>query len=258
MPYSVIANIIRNEKVAEDIYELVLRCPEADLTQFVPGQFANIEIPAHAELILKRPISIHAADAAARTVTLIYQVRGKGTLALAAAPTGTRLQAILPLGHGFDIQKEHQNIFLVGGGMGVAPLEAVIKHWPDQHYTAFLGYRCESACYCAEGFSGCDARVASDDGSVGKHGVITALVEAALEEIKPDIVLACGPAPMLRALKGLLSPRGIHAQFSMEERMGCGFGACAVCACAVQTADGLDYKKACVDGPVFDMDEVML
>lgn len=257
MPYSVKADIIRNEQVAEDIYEMVLRCPGADLSQFVPGQFANIEIPAHAELILKRPLSIHATDAKAHTLTLVYQVRGKGTHSLTEAPEGTSLRVILPLGHGFDLRPEHKQVFLVGGGMGVAPLAAVIKHWPDKRYTAFLGYRCESACYCADIFSGCDTRISSDDGSVGKQGVITALVEAALGDITPDVVLACGPAPMLRALKGLLSQRGIRAQFSMEERMGCGFGACAVCACAVQTANGIDYKKACIDGPVFDMDEVI-
>ncbi len=258
MPYHVTAQITRNKRIAEDIYEMILRCPEADLTQFVPGQFANVEIPAHAELILKRPLSIHAADAAAHTITLIYQVRGKGTRALAEATEGTKLNAILPLGRGFDLEPEHKNIFIVGGGMGVTPLAAVIRHWPHKRYTAFMGYRCESACYCTEAFAGCDMRVSTDDGSAGEQGIITALVEAALGDTTPDIVLACGPAPMLRSLKGLLLPRGIRAQFSMEERMGCGFGACAVCACAMQTADGLDYKKACVDGPVFDMDEVML
>ena len=258
MPYNITATIMENRRIAEGIYEMALRCPGADLSAFVPGQFAQVEIPSHAELILKRPISIHAVDTDAQTVTLIYQVRGKGTCALAEAAAGTRLQAILPLGHGFELKPEDKTIFLVGGGMGVAPLPTVVKQWPDRHYVALLGYRCEGAAYCGLDFAGCDVRVASEDGSIGNIGFVTALVENALEELKPDIVLACGPAPMLCALKGLLSPRGIRAQFSMEERMGCGFGACAVCACAVQTADGQDYKKACVDGPVFDMDEVVI
>ena len=258
MPYTITAEIVRNNRIAEGIYELTLHCPGADLSAFVPGQFAQVEVPGHAELILKRPISIHAADAAAQTVTLIYQVRGKGTAALAEAIEGTRLQAILPLGHGFNLKPEHKTVFLVGGGMGIAPLPAVAKRWPDRRYVALLGYRCENAAYCTSAFEGCNVRVASEDGSIGERGLVTALVETALEEIMPDVVLACGPAPMLRALKNMLAPRGIRAQFSMEERMGCGFGACAVCACAVQTADGLDYKKACVDGPVFDMDEVVI
>lgn len=258
MPYNAAATIMRNNQIAEGIFEMALHCPEADLFTFVPGQFAQVEIPAHAELILKRPISIHAVDAAAQTVTLVYQVRGKGTHALAATPEGTRLQVILPLGHGFELKPEHRSVFLVGGGMGIAPLPTVIRRWPDRRYIALLGYRCESAAYCVSDFDGCDTCVASEDGSIGEQGLVTALVETALKEIKPHIVLACGPAPMLRALKGLLAPRGIRAQFSMEERMGCGFGACAVCACAVQTDDGLDYKKACVDGPVFDMDEVVI
>lgn len=258
MPYNGIANIIRNQRIAEGIYELILHCPGADLSKFVPGQFAQIEVPGHAELILKRPISIHAVDAEAHTVTLIYQERGKGTRALAETKAGTSLQAILPLGHGFELKPEHKTVFFVGGGMGIAPMTTITKHWPDRRYVALLGYRCESATYCISDFDACDVRVASEDGSIGEQGYVTTLVETALAEITPDIVLACGPAPMLRALKQLLSPRGISAQFSMEERMGCGFGACAVCVCVVQTADGMDYKKACVDGPVFDMDEVVL
>jgi len=258
MPYNGNVTIAWNNRIAEGIYEMALHCPEADLTGFVPGQFAQIGIPSHAELILKRPISIHAADAETHIVTLIYQVRGKGTHALAEMPAGSQLQAILPLGHGFDLRLEHKTVFLVGGGMGVAPLAAVTKRWPDRQYVALLGYRCEDAAYCTDSFCSCSKKVASDDGSIGEQGLVTTLVETALKEITPDVVLACGPAPMLRALKGILSPQGIRAQFSMEERMGCGFGACAVCACAVQTADGMDYKKACVDGPVFDMDEVVL
>ena len=101
MPYNGNAVILRNNRIAEDIFELTLHCPGADLAAFVPGQFAQVEVPAHAELILKRPLSIHAADAAAQTVTFLYQTRGKGTRALAEAPEGTRLQAILPLGRGF-------------------------------------------------------------------------------------------------------------------------------------------------------------
>jgi dihydroorotate dehydrogenase electron transfer subunit len=258
MPDNGAATVLRNSQIAEDIYEMTLYCPDADLASFVPGQFAQVEIPGHVELILKRPISIHAADAAAHIVTLIYQMRGKGTRALAEAPEETNLKAILPLGHGFELKPEHKIVFLVGGGMGVAPLSSVMKRWPDRRYVALLGYRCEDATYCADDFCGCGLYIASDDGSVGEKGLVTALVETALAEATPDIVLACGPAPMLKALKDILSPRGIRAQFSMEERMGCGFGACAVCACAVQTTDGVDYRKACVDGPVFDMDEVVL
>ena len=258
MPYNGTASIIRNKRIAEGIYEMILHCPDADLSAFVPGQFAQVEVPEHAELILKRPISIHAVDAAAHTVTLIYQVRGKGTFALAEAKTGTSLRVILPLGHGFELKPDDKTVFFVGGGMGIAPMTTVAKHWPDRRYVALLGYRCESAAYCVSDFDGCDVRVASEDGSIGAQGLVTALVETALAEVTPDIVLACGPAPMLRALKSVLSPLGIRAQFSMEERMGCGFGACAVCSCAVQTADGLDYKKACIDGPVFDMEEVVL
>jgi dihydroorotate dehydrogenase electron transfer subunit len=135
----------------------------------------------------------------------------------------------------------------------------VIKRWPEKQYEVFLGYRSLPFAYCQDDFSSCDlVNVASDDGSIGEAGVVTTLLEKRLQEGKPDIVLACGPTPMLRALKEVLNKFGLRCQVSMEQRMCCGFGACATCVCGVHTPDGLDYRKVCVEGPVFDMEEVVL
>ncbi len=251
--------IVSNERIADGIYRMVIFCPGADLAHFIPGQFAHIGIPGHAELLMKRPISINDYDEKTQTITLIYQVKGDGTQALVTTPSGTELDAILPIGRGFHLAAADKKVFLVGGGVGVAPLPTVLKWWHDRQYEVFLGYRSLPFAYCQSDFSSCDlVHVASDDGTIGQAGVVTTLLEKRLQTDKPDIVLACGPTPMLRVLKEVLNKFEVRCQVSMEQRMCCGFGACATCVCGINTPDGLDYRKVCVEGPVFDMQEVAL
>lgn len=254
------AVVEENREAAKNIFRMVLRCEGADLEHFVPGQFANLEIPGHGELLLKRPISICKADAKAGTVTLFYQVKGKGTEALTVLKSGDEIGAILPVGKGFSLKGSDKNVFLVGGGVGIAPLLSVVRRWPDRNYEAFLGYRGEKYEYCMGDFKdtcGC-VHAATDDGTLGEKGLITDVLKERLKHGVPDVVLACGPEPMLRALKSILEPMGIPAQVSMEQRMCCGFGACYVCACGINSESGLEYKKVCTEGPVFDLYEVAL
>jgi len=251
--------IISNERTAEGIYRAVLQCPGVDLKHLIPGQFAHIGIPDHKELLLKRPISINDYDEAAETLTLIYQAKGQGTRALVDAAPGATMDVIAPVGRGYHLTAADRKVFLVGGGVGIAPLPTVMRKWPDRSYEAFLGYRGLNFAYCQNDFDACDAvYMASDDGTIGEKGVVTTSLEKRLEEVKPDIVLACGPPPMLRALKKVIDAFGLRCQVSMEQRMCCGFGACATCVCGVHTPDGLDYRKVCVEGPVFDIQEVVL
>lgn len=255
----VTAAIKTNEKIANGIYRMALHCPDADLEHFVPGQFAHVKVPTHPELLLGRPISINVVDIPNRTIVLVYQLKGKGTAALAKASAGTAVEAVVPVGRGFNLKSTDKTVFLVGGGVGIAPLLTVIQKWPDRHYEAFLGYRGKDYAYCENDFGACDSvNIASDDGTIGMHGLVTVPIEQRLKELVPDVVLSCGPPPMLRALKALLEPLHVAAQVSMEQRMCCGFGACATCVCGVHTDDGLDYKKVCVEGPVFDLYEVAL
>ncbi len=255
----VTAKIKSNEKIASGIYRMELYCPDADLEHFIPGQFAHVKVPDHPELLLGRPISLNAVDAKKQTAVIIYQIKGKGTTALSKVNEGTVVESVIPVGRGFNLKVSDKTVFLVGGGVGIAPLLTVIKKWPDRHYEAFLGYRGEEFAYCHNDFGACEAiNIASDDGTIGIKGLVTAPIEQRLKELVPDVVLSCGPPPMLRALKALLEPLGVEAQVSMEQRMGCGFGACATCVCGVRGEDGLDYKKVCVEGPVFDLYEVAL
>lgn len=256
----VITTVQRNSEIAANIYRMELICEGADLAHFVPGQFANLNVPGHGELLLRRPLSICAADAGRHTVTLIYQIKGKGTQAFSALNAGANIEAILPVGRGFNLKGGDRTIFLVGGGVGIAPLLSVTRKWRDKRYEAFLGYRGADYEYCLDEFKDVCSNVfvTSDDGTLGEKGLVTQALERRLKEVIPDCVLACGPVPMLRTLKEILKPLGIPAQVSMEQRMGCGFGACATCACGIDNGGGLEYRKVCVEGPVFDMSEVAL
>ncbi len=254
------AQIIKNERIARGIYSMVIICEGADLANFVPGQFANISVPEHKELLLKRPISICETDVEKNTVTLVYQIKGKGTTALADMGKGTVLDAILPIGSGYHLKNSDKKVFLVGGGVGIAPLLSVTRKWADKTYEAFLGYRGKEFEYCLKDFQSVSEKVyvSSDDGTIGEKGFVTDMLKSRLERETPDVILTCGPPPMLKALKKALEPFDIPAQVSMEQRMCCGFGACSGCVCGVQKDEGLEYKKVCVEGPVFDLYEVVL
>ncbi|MDD5017146.1 MAG: dihydroorotate dehydrogenase electron transfer subunit [Eubacteriales bacterium] len=256
----VVATVKENSKIAAGIYKMIIACGDADIRHFVPGQFADIAVPGHAELLLRRPISISAVNPDNNTAALIYQIQGKGTDIFSRLTPQTKIDAIMPVGRGFYLTAREKTVFLVGGGVGIAPLLSVTQKWPSKTYEAFLGYKGRDYAYCLDDFENACGKVivTSDDGTLGEKGFVTDALGRRLIEAKPDIVLACGPVPMLRALKDILSPFGVPAQVSMEQRMCCGFGACATCVCGVDHGEGLEYKKVCIEGPVFDLFEVVL
>jgi dihydroorotate dehydrogenase electron transfer subunit len=256
----VMTTVQRNDRIAHNIFRMELSCFGADLAHFVPGQFANLAVPGHKELLLKRPLSICTADDKEQTVTLIYQTKGIGTQALSELRSGAYVKAILPIGRGFNLKGTDKSVFLVGGGVGIAPLLSVTQRWRDKKYEAFLGYRGKDYEYCLDDFKNVcgSVHVTSDDGTLGEKGLVTEALKRRLTEAVPDVILTCGPAPMLRALQDMLSVFNIPAQVSMEQRMGCGFGACSTCTCGIDGRNGLEYKKVCIEGPVFDLCEVVL
>lgn len=242
------AKIISNTLLKNKIYELVLRIDK--LPEINCGQFVMLDCGSNDGITLKRPISIHSFDE--QTITLLYQAIGKGTTALSKQKHG-ELDIILPLGNGFDV-KNYKKIALVGGGLGIFPLYSVIKKHPNIEYYAYLGCRDADAFVCEEKFlSKCkNTIIATDDGSKGCQG-------QALDFIKKDMqlfdaVFACGSKAMLKALKDIVKDTQTPIFISLEERMGCGFGACLVCTC--KTNEG--NKKVCSDGPVFNIKEVIL
>jgi len=213
----------------------------------LPGQFINIRVADDFEPLLRRPISIHGVSGT--KIKIFYEVVGKATEILAQKKKGELLDIIGPLGNGFDLGRQktgNRKQILVAGGMGVAPLMFLAEKLKKSRTQVLIGARTKNQLLCAQDFKklGCDVKIATDDGSFGFHGRVTDL----LREVLPaDMIYACGPQPMLKAVADIANERGIPAQLSLEEHMSCGIGACL--GCVVKTKAGL--KRACYEGPVF-------
>lgn len=241
----ILAEILENLPLCEGVYKMVLKAPEAAKTAGA-GQFVHIAVP-DGDKILRRPISI--CDVNGESITVVYAVRGGGTASLSSLQSGEKLDILAPLGHGFMLEGR-DSIAAVGGGIGIFPLLYALKRSNASKKTAFLGFRNKSSAVLLEEFGKvCDLHIATEDGSLGEKGFVTAALKQEWSGF--DTVLACGPGPMLRAVNSVCASHGIDPQLSVEERMGCGLGGCLVCACKVKAGDWYDYAHVCTDGPVF-------
>lgn len=250
------ARVVSHEQIAHGIYELTLFTPIADSAE--PGQFVHVKIPGGGAHMLRRPISIARSEES--TLTLIYQIKGAGTRLLSHVGAGEFIDVLGPLGNGFSVKNVNRAL-VVGGGMGAAPLENLLLHHKEIEFDAVLGFRNKRASYRLWYFQHLaeDLTVMTEDGSLGETGFVTQKVEQLLKQNEYDAIYACGPSPMLKALKKTLEPYPIPCYASLEERMGCGIGACLVCNCKIAREDGSwTYKRVCKDGPVFLLREVML
>ena len=238
----VIFEILSNEALTRDVYRMVLSGDTSAIT--APGQFVEIALPGK---FLRRPISV--CDWAENSLTLIYKVVGHGTEQMAALPAGTRLDVLTGLGNGYDTTLSGENPVLVGGGVGVPPLYALCKKLiaEGKKPRVILGFNQESEIFLAKEFEalGVPTHIATADGSVGTRGFVTDV----LKNLHYSYFYSCGPMPMFRAMEAVVTTSG---QYSFEERMGCGFGACM--GCSIQTKSG--GKRVCKDGPVFLREEV--
>ena len=247
-----IATIVKNEKIAENIHAVTFRFDEPVKVRC--GQFGNISVGG--THLLRRPIAICKTDG--NEVTFCYQIKGDGTKKLKEMGAGTRLSVLMPLGNGFFVEEHEQKVALVGGGVGVFPLISVLRAYGEKkNISAYIGYRNAGAVCGVEEFAKANKFVAvTDDGSYGEKMNAVQAFEADLKKgNRPDVVLACGPTPMLRALKAVTDRENLPCFVSLEERMGCGIGACLVCTC-----DKTDGKRArvCKDGPVFNAKDITL
>lgn len=246
--------IVSKEQLGDAIY-MTLEVGDMVRTSFKgPGQFVHIRCGEG--LLLRRPISVCSCqeDEPEDLLTIVFEVRGEGTDWLARRPVGHSLDVMGLLGNGFQMKPEGRYL-LVGGGIGIPPMLGCAQYAPGR-CTAILGFRSGDRVMLEEQFrSVCSqVQVATDDGSYGFHGYVDALVRRELEGDRGyDAVLACGPRPMLRNVARAAEDFGVRCLVSMEERMGCGVGACLVCACDM--ADG-SRKHVCKDGPVFEAREV--
>ena len=253
------AKVLENVEIADNLFKLTIVEPQISQSAY-PGQFVHIKIPGDESLLLRRPISINGAYPEDGRVDLVYQVVGKGTRILSEVEKDTNLDVLGPLGRGFQIPEGTKKIYIVGGGCGVAPIRFIGQKWRHLDLTSFLGYRSKSISYQMDDFESFSREifVSTDDGTLGDKGSIITVLEGQLSVEKPDLILSCGPLPMLKALQQVVLGRDIPCQISLEERMGCGVGGCLVCSCAIGNDDHWDYKKVCTDGPVFWSEEVLL
>lgn len=259
--------ITEKKEIAPNIIDMRIYSPDI-AKQARPGQFLNIKCSDGLENLLRRPISICDIDKETHEVRFVFQVRGEGTLALAEKYVGDKIDILGPLGNPYKIIEKYKKPTLIGGGIGVFPLLLLSKELSsfmncfkgESSITAYLGFRNKDAVVLENDFSSiCDnLLIYTDDGSYGQSGVATKNLENDINEGKTDIVYACGPVPMLKTVKLICEKYKIPCQISMEQRMGCGIGACLVCVCKIKKGDDWDYGRICKEGPVFWADEVIL
>jgi len=290
------ARVVENHKVTKDCYRMKLDAPEV-AQRALPGQFIHVrcnETTESLDPLLRRPFSINAVDRKKGRVALLYRVVGRGTSFLARKRIGESINLIGPLGKGFSFSAVLSSIIVVGGGIGIAPLffllqELSLKNIPSR---VFFGARSQEELYLLAEIEkmGFCVQAATDDGSLGHKGTVISLLKeklCAAEALKkprgirpekehlsfnPAFVYGCGPEPMLRELSRLLNELQIPGEISLEERMGCGVGACLSCVCKIKNAEKNEvqqnkqqnkvnenfiFRRVCSDGPVFSVSEVI-
>lgn len=245
--------IIEKKSISRDTFSITIYAPEAAKAAHA-GQFANISAPG---FTLRRPISICEFSRSRGTLRFVFEVRGKGTEVISRLNVGDNLDVLGPLGNGFAIPDSARRAVLVGGGIGVPPMLGLAKKLGDRA-TAILGFRDYSRIILADEFEkyGAATAICTDDGSVGYNGMVTGPLESTLKNTGADIVCACGPMPMLNAIAKICAQYEVPCKVSLEQRMGCGVGACVVCSCLTVRNGQEHYARVCKDGPVFDAKEV--
>lgn len=247
------AVVKRQEQLASDIYSLVLYAPEI-AGQAKAGQFVSVYSKDGSKL-LPRPISLCEVEKVTGTIRLVYRVVGFGTKEFSGLRADDTVEVMGPLGNGFE--KKDKKAILIGGGIGIPPMLELAKELKCEK-SIVAGFRDET--FLMEDLEKYgNVYAASEDGKTGVKGnVLDAIKEYGIEG---DIIYACGPTPMLRAIKEYAIANDIEAQLSLEEKMACGIGACLACVCQSKEVDDHSHvhnKRICKDGPVFDAREVEL
>lgn len=236
-----IYKIVLNEKIAKDVYKMILQGDTQYIT--APGQFINIRLSGK---YLRRPISV--CDCSDDAITIIYKVVGDGTQQMSDMKVGEELDVLTGLGNGYDITKSTKPL-LIGGGVGVPPMYLLAKRLIDdgQKPVVIIGFNTRDEVFYEQEFKalGCEVRVTTVDGSYGIKGFVT---DAFPDDY--DYFYTCGPMPMFKAIENKAKTSG---QYSFEERMGCGFGACMGCSCKTKYGS----KRICKDGPVLEREEII-
>lgn len=263
MPKQVFAELVKKEKLLDGLYKFSVDTKEiVDLAK--PGNFIEIRVNENLDPFLRRPISIYNLDKEKGILEFIFQVKGKGTELLAKKKEGDRIDIIGPLGNGTFKFQEYKNIAVIGGGIGIFPLYELAKqakNYEKKVYT-YLGFRNKDLVTLEKEFEDISTTltITTDDGSYKNSGFAINYLENDLEKNNIDCIYACGPLPMLKAVKKLAEEKKITCQISLEEKMGCGMGVCLGCAVrtATSTDDNPQYLHVCKAGPVFNCKMVQI
>ena len=258
MPVNRKAKLIKKIQLKEDLFQFDVAQTEIAQTA-KPGQFLEIKVSDELEPLLRRPISIYNVEEEKGILSFIFQVKGRGTKILAKRREGEEIDLLGPLGYGtFDIL-EKKKVAIIGGGIGTFPLYELAKRLKGKsEVNVYLGFRNKEAVVLEQEFQTVSDRlvVTTDDGSYGVSGFAINALEEDVKKETIDFIYACGPLPMLKAVRGLSIQKNIPCQISLEERMGCGIGACLGCAVKIKKEGKERYGHVCKEGPVFYATEV--
>ena len=246
--------ILKKSAIARNIYSFEILCPEvAEIAS--AGQFVHIRVEG---FTLRRPVSICGINKNKGTLRIVFEIRGEGTEMLSHLNEGSLIDMLAPLGHGFTLNQDFRKVILIGGGIGTPPMLPLAEFYGDKA-TVITGFRSADAVILQNDFksSGAETILSTDDGSFGIHGFVTQPFEEIINSEKIDAVYACGPMPMLKNISKKSIERNIYCEISLEERMGCGIGACLVCACRTKKNDEEYFAHVCKEGPVFNAKEVI-
>lgn len=261
MPVKSFAKLIKKEQLKSDIFKYSVEAPDI-VKDAKQGQFIEIRVSDNVEPFLRRPISIHNMDKENGILEFIFQVKGKGTKILSEKVEGDLIDIIGPLGHGTFEYNDFQNIAIIGGGIGVFPLYELAKNAKNdgKNVNIYLGFRNKDFVVLEDEFKELanELILTTDDGSYSEKGFAIDFLKKDVEDGKRDCIFACGPLPMLKAVRNYAIEKNIPCQISLEEKMGCGLGVCL--GCAVKTAESSsekpEYVHVCKAGPVFEAKDV--
>lgn len=244
--------ILKNEQIGADVWLMVVKASKQAAAAQI-GAFANVKVHNYVAPLLRRPISYAGFDPEKGTVDFLYRVVGEGTRIMTLLKEGDLIDTLGPLGQPFH---DTDNMLLVGGGVGIAPMLCIASKLKEgQKATVILGFRDKSEMFWADLFKPypVDVHITTDDGSAGTKGYPTAIMEELMKKEAFTGVYTCGPTPMMKGVAEVAKKLGVPCEVSLEEHMGCGTGGCLGCGC-----DGKDNKryKICTDGPVFPAEEV--
>ncbi|WP_230399740.1 dihydroorotate dehydrogenase electron transfer subunit [Novisyntrophococcus fermenticellae] len=247
--------VISQDELTSGIYSMWLEAKDM-ASEAQAGQFLSVYCNDGARL-LPRPISLCEIDKEKGLLRIVYRVAGKGTYELSELQAGDRVSVLGPLGNGFPLTKaEGRTVFLIGGGIGIPPMVETAKQL-NAEKKIIAGYRDRNLFLTEELENAGEIYISTEDGSKGTKGTVLDAVR--LEGLKGDIIFACGPTPMLRAIKAYAAEHEMECYLSLEERMACGIGACLACVCQSRDVDShahIHNKRICKDGPVFEASEV--